>query len=362
MWRALGLAGPDSTDDATLQMLIAELSPVLYSTTDGQVYTDSSFTRSDRELLVSRAMATAALDQEHAFSVDAPSRTLDDAALVGAHVRQQSEIVADDVTDRPPPPTVDMAPLAFLPAVLDYRLTAPVVFADLLPPVDDVAANPLAGIGPQGPGPLTVAPLTPIPSESVTAGDAAVGAPIVTDRSLWYLSFASHLDAVTAYRMSNDLQGAGLQMVDGPSGRCAVATFATADAATNAALQTDLTTWVAATSPALGASATTLPDSSVQLRSCDPVADFESNIRFGVARELIAWRAVELGVTTNVTTQGGDAAAVATAVSDVASSPAALAVVQLPAGTPPAELAEAARTAATDVIVAGTLPAAAGES
>lgn len=362
MWRALGLAGPDSTDEATLQTLIAELSPVLYSTADGQVYHDSEFTRSDREFLISQAMATAALDQEFGFSADASNRTLDAAALTEAHVRQQTEVLAGATADQAASPTVDMAPLAFLPAVLDYRLTAPEVFVELLPPINDVDANPLGGIGTQGPGPLTRTPLASVPSESVVAGDAAVGPPVVTDRSFWYLSFASHLDATTAYRMSNQLQGAGLQMVDGSTGRCAVATLTTGDAAANAALESDLVAWATAASPAFGATATALPDSSVQLRSCDPVADYTSNIRFGVARQLIAWRAIELAVTTNVVTQGGDAAAVAAAIADIPSSPAALAAVQLPAGTAPSELVEAARAAATDVIVAGSLPDAAGES
>ncbi|MEP4590556.1 MAG: hypothetical protein ABJ381_02025, partial [Ilumatobacter sp.] len=142
MWRALGLAGPDSTDDATLQSLISDVSPVLYSATDGQVYYDESFTRSDRSALITRAMVTAALDQEYAFSTDELVRTLDDAALTEAHVRQQSARIEQTVSNGAPLPASDLATLAFLPVVLDYRLTAPVVFEQLLPPYDDVAANP----------------------------------------------------------------------------------------------------------------------------------------------------------------------------------------------------------------------------
>lgn len=356
MWRALGLAGSDSTDDATLQMLISEQSPVLYSTADGQVYYDSTFTRSDRATLISQAMATAALDQEYAFSTEAPNRSMDDAALADAHLLQQTSLLAESATERPPVPGPDMATLAFLPAVLDYRLTAPEVFAELLAPINDVAPNPLADLGPEGPGPLTVAPLNQIPSESVVADDVAAGAAIVTDRSFWYMSFASHLDAATAYRMSNELQSAGLQMVDGPSGTCAVATLSATDVATNAALQADLGTWVAATAPEMAATVTALADSSVQLRSCDPAGEFSSNIRFGVARELIAWRAIELAVTNGLISQGASAADVESAVAAIGSIPSALAAAQLPAGTAPGDLAAAAQIAATDVLIAETLP------
>jgi hypothetical protein len=351
-WRALGLAGPDSTDDATLRALISEQSPVLYSTLDGQVYYDSSFTRSDRSALISQAMATAALDQEFSFSADAPNRSLDDAALTDANVRQQAALIAQSAAVRAPLPTADMAALAFLPSVLDYRLTASVVFADLLPPVNDVASNPLSELGTRGSGPLQVPPLVQTPSNSLTVGDTVVGSSIVTDRSFWYMSFASHLDATTAYQMSNQLRSAGLQMVDGPTGRCAVATFATADATTNAALQTGLDAWVAASAVELGATVSALPDTTVQLRSCDPTGVYTSNIRFGGARQLIAWRSVELAVTNLVVAQGGTQAEIGAALARVGSTPTAVAVAQLPAGTAPADLAVAAQAAASDVIAA----------
>ncbi len=354
MWRALGLAGPDSTDEATLNTLISDQAPVLYSTVDGQVYYDTAFTRSDRSTLISRAMATAALDQELTFSADAANRSLDDAALIEAHVRQQAAIIAENATTRGSVQTTDVAALAFLPSVLDYQLTAPLVFVELLAPVNEVAPNPLTELGVGGPGPLRVAPLQQIPSTSTVVGDADVGASVVTDRSFWYMSFASHLDPGTAYRMSNDLQAAGLQMVDGQNGRCAVATFVTNGV--NAALQTDLEAWVAATAPELGATVTVLPDSSVQLRSCDPVGAYVSNIRFGASRQLISWRSIELAVTNLVIADGGTDAEIAAAVAGVGSSPAALAAAELPAGTTPTELIAAVEVAATDVIAVASAP------
>ena len=345
MWRALGLAGSDSTDDETLQALISEQSPVLYSTIDGQVYYDQAFTRSDRATLISRSMATAALDQEFAFSTDTSSRSLLDAALIEAHVRQQAALIEQSATDRPPVPVTDVAALAYLPAVLDYRLTAPTVFTDLLPPRNEVAPNPLADLALQGPGPLTVSALEQIPSTSLVVGDSVVGPAVVTDRSFWFLSFASHLDAATAYAMSSQLQAAGLQMVDGPNGTCAVATFASA-----ATLKINLDAWVAATAPELGASVVATPDGNVQLRSCDPAGAYASKIRFGVARQLIAYQSVELVVTNLVVAQGGTQADIAAAIARISSTPSAAAVAQLPAGTTPADLAAAAQSAGADVI------------
>ena len=71
IWRSLGLAGPDATDDASLRDLTSVQSPVLYSTSDGQVYYDESFNQAHRDRLIMQAMATAALDQEVTFSSDA---------------------------------------------------------------------------------------------------------------------------------------------------------------------------------------------------------------------------------------------------------------------------------------------------
>ena len=54
--------------------------------------------------------------------------------------------------------------------------------------------------------------------------------------------------------------------------------------------------------------------------------------------------------------QGGSAGDVVTAVDQVGSTPAAIAVAQLPAGTTPADLAIAAQAAARDVIATVALP------
>ena len=69
-------------------------------------------------------------------------------ALTEAHVLQQAAHIAELASTTPVAvPEPDVAALAFLPPVLDYRLTAPVVLSAVLPPVNDLAPNPLEGIG-----------------------------------------------------------------------------------------------------------------------------------------------------------------------------------------------------------------------
>jgi hypothetical protein len=352
MWRALGLAGPDATDVFALSDLISQQGQVLYATSDGQVYYDQRFTQAHRDELITRAMAAAALDQDFAYTTDAARRGTDDTALTAAHVLQQSTLIQELSAYTQLVPEPEMAPLAFLPPLLDYRLSAPTVFAELLPPVNDLVANPLADIGGGGPGPITTDLLTDIAAVSVVGTDQPAGAAVATDRSFWFLVFAGHLDATLAYNMSNQVQQAHLQMVTGTEGTCAVATLSGADGAVNEQLRIGLEAWAAAAAPEMGANVTTLPDLSNQLRSCDAVGGYVSNARFGVGRQLIAWRAAELAVTTSMMAQGANQGQIDQVIGQLSSAQSVIALAQLPAGTPPIEVAEAARLAAAEVIAA----------
>ncbi len=354
IWRALGLAGPDATDDASLRDLTSVQSPVLYATSDGQVYYDQSFNQAHRDRLITQAMATAALDQDVSFSFDAEQRGLDANALTDAHVLQQvAQIGALASTTSVPVPEPDVAALAFLPPVLDYRLTAPLVLSAVLPPVNDLAPNPLEGIGDAGPAAARNSSLGVMSATSTVVGDVPVGETVPMDRGFWYLVFAGHLDATTAYDMSNMLERASLQTVQSADGRtCAVATFATANGAENERLGVSLTTWTANVAPELGASVNTLPDATVQLRSCDPAGVFTSNARFGVGRELIGWRATETVVADMLVAEGADAEIVTRALAQIAATPSVQNLISLPAGTPPFEVAAAVRAAAADVVAA----------
>lgn len=358
IWRALGLAGADATDDAALRDLTSGQAPVLYSTSDGQVYYDQSFTQAHRDQLITTAMATAALDQELAFSTDAAERPLDANALTDAHVRQQSMAIGVQATATPiTMPEPDVAALAFLPPVLDYRLTAPVVLSDVLAPVNDLGPNPLDGIGVAGPTSGRDTSLVLLSAPSTLESDVAQGDAVAMDRGFWFLVFASHLDAGTAYDLSNSIEQAGLHVVQSVDGRtCAVANFATANAAEDERLAAALTTWSQVVAPELGASVVAQP-AAVQLRTCDPGTSFTSNARFGVGRELIGFRATEVAVVAAMNTDGADQATVERALDQIATTPAVQNLVSLPAGTPPSEVAGTARNAATEVLAALAAPA-----
>jgi hypothetical protein len=309
-----------------------------------------------------RAMAVAAIDQDVTFSTVSSDFGLDDRALVEAHVLQQSAAIqlASDEPFTVADPNV--APFAFLPPVLDYRLTAPVVFNDLLPETSDVEANPLADLVNGGPGPLHTEPMVLLTRDSQVSGDQPVTETAAMDRSFWFMVFATHLDSVTAYEMSNSIEQSGLQLVAGADGTCAVASFSSGNATANAELTGRLARWAETTAVELGATVTSLPDSSVQLRSCDPVGSYTFSGRFGVSRQLLGWRATELALITSVTELGGTDDTVAAALPLLAQSEAVLAVTELPAGTPADEVAAAAEAAAVDIANAVMALDAAAES
>lgn len=180
------------------------------------------------------------------------------------------------------------------------------------------------------------------------------------DRGFWYLVFTSHLDATTAYDMSNTLERASLQTVQASDGRTrTVATFASANGADNERLGQSLGVWTANVAPELGATVNSLPDSTVQLRSCDPAGAFASNGRFGVARELIGWRAIETVVVDTLTAEGAGDATISRALAQVGATPSVQGVIALPSGMPPSEVAAAVRNAAADVVVVTIAPPAA---
>ena len=361
LWRALGLAGADATDDASLRDLTSVQAPVLYSTADGQVYYDETFNQAHRDQLITEAMAAAALDQELGFSTDAAARGLDANALTNAHVRQQAAVIAVSAATTPVSvPEADVAALAFLPPVLDYRLTAPVVLGDVLPPLADAGPNPLDDIGVAGPTSGRDTSLGLLDAPSTLDSDVPQGDAVAMDRGVWYLVFASHLDAATAYDLSNSIEQAGLSVVQSSDARtCAVANFTTATVAEDERLVNALTTWSQTVAPELGASVVARPG-SVQLRTCDPGTTFTSNARFGVARELIGYRATEIAVQSALAAEGADPATVTQALDQIVSTPAVQNLVALPAGTPPSEVAGAARNAATEVLAALAAPAADG--
>ena len=127
----------------------------------------------------------------------------------------------------------------------------------------------------------------------------------------------------------------------------------------NERLGFSLATWTTSVAPELGASFSSFPDTTVQLRSCDPAGAFVSNARFGVGRELIGWRATETVVADTLTAEGADDTTISRALAQIGTTPSVQNLIALPAGTPPSEVAAAVRSAAADVVAASIAPPAA---
>lgn len=374
LWRAFGLAG-GSVDGDAVNTLIDGRSPALYSHVDGQIYVDDASSPFERDALITRAAVEASLDQQFGWSADHADRSLDDRALVDAHVRARAAVVQSASIYGGLVSTPPEASLAFLPAVLDYRLTAPIVFAELLPasatnfdvvaqpafdatgapitaatsssgdavPSDATARSvddPLAGIGTGGPGPVFQTPYADASDAVPAEGDAVAGARFELDPAVWFMSFAAHTDPATADRMTDALVAASVQPVTNSGIRCWLATFGTSTPDATAVLADGLTRWVSGAAPALSASLSFLPDGTPQLRTCDPGSAFESQASFGLARQLIAYRATELATITMVDASGATAQLdVAEALERVNAAGVADRAAALPSGTNPAELA-----------------------
>jgi|GEM_PF-4948163 len=352
MWRALGLAGPQNSDPAGWESTLGALSAATYSRTDGQVHVDGSYGLGDRSARTMQAMAEAALDQDYAFSARLVDLGLDERALVEAHVLQQIERIQRASNEPFTVTDPSIASFSVLPAPLDYRLSAPIVFADLLAPYNDVAANPLRRIGDEGPGPIVSRPLESIAMDSPVPSDTPVGELRVMDRSFWFMVLATHLESATAYEISNELDSAGLVVVEAVDGSCVVATLSTGGSPGDSALLGTLGAWAQAAASELRSSVTAIPGGAVQLRSCDPTGPYTSNARFGVARQLLGWRAAELALTTSILSNGGVPADASAAMPAFLASPGALATAELPAGTPANEIVASA-LAAVDRFDAG---------
>ncbi|MEM9042540.1 MAG: hypothetical protein AAGD33_21860 [Actinomycetota bacterium] len=374
LWRAFGLAG-GSVDSEAVNTLIDGRSPALYSHVDGQIYVDDASSPFERDALITRAAVEASLDQQFGWSADHADRSLDDRALVDAHVRARAAVVQSASIYGGLVSTPPEASLAFLPPVLDYRLTAPIVFAELLPasattfdvvaqpafdatgapitaatpPVGDAVPpdatarsieDPLAGIGTEGPGPVFQTSYADAADAVPAEGDVVAGARLQLDPAVWFMSFAAHTDPATADRMTDAVVSASVVPVTNSGTRCWLATFGTSTPDANATLADGLTRWVSGAAPALSSSLSFLPDGTPQLRTCDPGSAFESQASFGLARQLIAFRATELATITMVETSDATTQLdVAEALERVNAAGVADRAAALPSGSNPAELA-----------------------
>jgi hypothetical protein len=332
-WRAFGLVS-GLVDDDTLVRQLTGWQDALYSTSDGQVYHDLGVAGPRLDAQLVREMTAASLDQEFGWSTEQAQRTLDAAAATSAEVLRQSRALQQSSgfdAEVAPVPSELVGPL---PPVIGYRMIAPHVFAEFdtsLPPSE--GTNPLAGLGPAGPGIF------------VDGEPGAADTTVAMGRSFWYLVFAGYLDARTAYSASEAVVESSLTWAERDGVRCASATFSGGGVEQTATMRWVLTAW-AATAPAeMSSSFQVLPDGSLQLVSCDPGAGFDAGVRPGTARELIAWRSAELATIEAVRAGGGGEAELSSAWALVQASPVATDLMDLPATATPAEMAVAARDA-----------------
>ena len=105
--RALGLLNGPTTEESATELL-ADWQDAVYSTVDGQVYTDTGVTGAQLDAEITEEMTAASLDQEFRWSAEQASRTLDDQALTLAEVQRQSSAVL--ARHRSPPPSSPCPP------------------------------------------------------------------------------------------------------------------------------------------------------------------------------------------------------------------------------------------------------------
>jgi hypothetical protein len=250
---------------------------------------------------------------------------------------------------------VEPAALVFVPPVLGYRMLGPVAFAEFEASRTETA-NPLESSGAASPGPLgTATPVLAPPAVPVDGG-SIVGAPRAMDRGFWYLVFAGYLDARTAFAASESVVESAVTMADRGGTPCVYATFAGGDLAQTATLRDAVERWAFTVPAEFTPAVSVLPDGTLQLLTCDPGSGFENGSRLGVARELVAWRTVELATYELVTdgTTGvpatGSRPDVEVAWAIVASSTVPADVAALRIDLPPADVAAAARAAVAAVL------------
>jgi hypothetical protein len=315
----------------------------VYSTTDGQVYHDSSAAGPELDAQLTQQMAAASLDQQFGWSAEQPQRTLDAAAATSAEVLGQARRVQEASTFTGAVPPVSIASIDVLPPVIGYRMLAPHVYAEFTTEVDTSgAANPLADLGVTGPGYLGGDTSTVASSPTMLDGDVATAAPVAKDRSFWYLVFAGYLDARTAHDASEVVVESALTAVARGATQCVSATFTGTGVDETTTLRTALAAWAAAAPAEMASSFQVLPDGALQLVSCDPGAGFDAGTRPGVARELVSWRLAELTTSVAVTLGGGGDAEFADAWASVEASAVPLDLMTLPPTTSPADMVAAA--------------------
>lgn len=173
-------------------------------------------------------------------------------------------------------------------------------------------------------------------------GDTFTSSQRLTDRTYWYLVFASYTDAATAYAASNALVQASLATADSAGTHCTYLTLSGTDVDGTTQVSGMLQQWVSNVPAEMTASLTTLATGTMQLRTCDPGAGFETLARSGVGREIARLRSVELEAVAAVPVAGTSADR-ADAIAEVRNSGLGLPLLELSFDTTLPDSAEQAR-------------------
>jgi hypothetical protein len=311
-WRSLGLIS-GSVDAGLLRELVADWTAAYYSTETAEVIANDAAGVEVLDAAIAEAMAAAALDQETGWSSSIDDALLDSPALTRAIVTASSHTTAAATSFGAADTSVrDIGVSTFLPPVLEYRVNAPLAFAEFS--TDDPTQRSADFDA------LRLASQLQLSGEpELAVGDTLVSSQQLTDRTYWYLVFASYIDTATAYAASNDLIQASLATADSAGTHCTYATFSGTDVAGTARVSDVLQQWVSAVPAEMTAGVSTLANGTMQLRTCDPGAGFESGARFGIGREIARLRSVELAAVAAIPAVDGataDRAAAITAVRD----------------------------------------------
>ncbi len=345
-WRSFGLIN-GTVDAPLLRELVEDWTAAYYSPATGEVIANDAAGPELLDAAITEAMTAAALDQETGWSSSIDDALLDSPALTRAVVTASSRAAAAATSFGAADMIRDIAVSTFLPPVIEYRANAPLAFAEFSTNDPTQRSADFEA--------MRVASQLQLSSEpELVAGDTFTSSQRLTDRTYWYLVFASYTDAASAYAASNDLVQASLATADSAGRHCTYATFSGTDVDGTTRVSGVLQQWVNNVPAGMTASLSTLATGTMQLRTCDPGVAFQTLARFGIGREIARLRSVELAAVAAIPVVEGANADRAAAIEAVRNSQLGL---PLTAVTFEATLPDSAEQARALVAAAAGIPA-----
>ncbi|MBT5866381.1 MAG: hypothetical protein HOH42_12525 [Ilumatobacter sp.] len=333
-WRSFGLVS-GMLDAPLLHELVEDWTVAYYSPVTGEVIANDAAGPALFDAAMTEAMTAAALDQETGWSASIDDGLLDAPALTRAVVIASSRAAAAATSYGAADTIRDIAVSSLLPPVIEYRANAPLAFAE-------VSTNDPTQRSADFEALRAASQLQLASEPELAVGDTFTSSQRLTDRTYWYLVFASYTDAATAYAASNALVQASLATADSAGRHCTYVTLSGTDVDGTAQVSGMLQQWVNNVPAEMTASLTTLATGTMQLRTCDPGVGFETLARSGVGREIARLRSVELEAAAAVPV-AGTAADRAVAIAEVRNSQLGLPLLELAFDTTLPDSAEQAR-------------------